>query len=87
MVAGGPSCNVALMHRTSRQRDGGGMSDESLDLVKLLFDQVGLTMTDEEYERFGRTYGWVRAQADGLYSADLDQEVPAVAFDPLRPYE
>lgn len=63
------------------------MPDDSLPIVKVLFDVAQITMSNEELEQFGRTYSWLRAQADALYREDLRQEEPSLSFDPLKAYQ
>lgn len=58
------------------------MAEDALGTVKLLFGLAQITMSDEELERFARSYPTLRAQADGLYREDFRQEAPALAFDP-----
>jgi hypothetical protein len=68
-------------------RQGGpSVADDDLQTVRVLFDQAQITMSDEELERFGRTYRSLRAQADALYRSELFDEAPALAFDPLNAY-
>lgn len=55
--------------------------------VKVLFDAAQITMSDEEREQFGCTYGSVRAQADVLDREDLREEKASLAFDPLEQYK
>jgi hypothetical protein len=62
------------------------MADDDLQTVKVLFDQAQITMSDEELERFGRSYRSWRTQVDALYREDLRQEMPALAFDPMNAY-
>lgn len=39
--------------------------------VKVLLDAAQLTVSDEEFERFARTYGALRSQADALYQEEV----------------
>jgi hypothetical protein len=62
------------------------MPADDLTTVKMLFDLAHITMSEDEYERFGRTYGSLRAQTDALYREEFRQEAPALSFDPLSEY-
>ncbi len=62
------------------------MPSDDLTTVTTLFDLAQITMSEEEYERFGRTFGALRAQADALYRDDLRSEAPILVFDPLSEY-
>lgn len=57
------------------------MPEDARQTVKLLFDLAAITMSDEELERFARSYPTLRAQADALYREEFRQEAPALAFD------
>jgi hypothetical protein len=50
--------------------------------VKVLLETAGITVSDEEFEKFTDSYPVLRAQADGLYLPHLEAEEPAVSFDP-----
>ena len=56
--------------------------DTSAATVKALLDAAGLKVSDEEFLRFATVYPTVRAQADALYLRELDDEDPALGFDP-----
>jgi hypothetical protein len=62
------------------------VASENLAVVKVLLDAAGVTVSEEELERFAASYATVRAQADGLYRPDLRFESPAVSFDPEAEY-
>lgn len=50
--------------------------------VEVLLAAAGLSVTVEEKARFVREYPIMRAQADALHLADVDEVVPAIGFDP-----
>lgn len=58
------------------------MTTDATTTVKALLDAAGLTVSDEEFERFVAVYPTLRAQADALYLRELDAEDPALSFDP-----
>ncbi|MBO0693407.1 MAG: hypothetical protein J2P58_10965 [Acidimicrobiaceae bacterium] len=62
------------------------MSGEDTTTVRMLFDLAGLSMSDEELERFARIYPTVRAGVDALYRDEFNEESPAMTFNPLTPY-
>jgi hypothetical protein len=49
--------------------------------VKALLDAAQLTMSDEEFELFVKTYPILRQGADGLYIPETRYEDPALIFD------
>ena len=57
-------------------------TDDTTSTVSALLAAAGLTVSDEEFERFVAIYPTVRAQADSLYMRELDGESPALGFDP-----
>jgi hypothetical protein len=58
------------------------MSTDAAVTVRALLDAAHLTVSTEEYERFVGMYPALRAQADALYLPGMDEECPALAFDP-----
>jgi hypothetical protein len=62
------------------------MPTDDVTTVAKLFDLAQITMSQEEIQRFARTFGSLRAQADALYRDDLRSEAPVVIFDPLSAY-
>ncbi|QGG94996.1 hypothetical protein [Actinomarinicola tropica] len=56
--------------------------DTAATTVKVLLDAAGLKVSDEEFLRFATVYPTIRAQADGLYLPELEDEDPALGFDP-----
>jgi hypothetical protein len=49
--------------------------------VKALLDAAQLTMSDEEFELFVKTYPALRQGADSLYIPETRYEDPALIFD------
>jgi hypothetical protein len=49
--------------------------------VKALLDAAQLTMSDEEFELFVKTYPTLREGADNLYIPETRYEDPALIFD------
>jgi hypothetical protein len=70
----------------SRSKENPTMVDNDMTVVKMLLDIAHLTVSEEELERFSRTYSAIRVQADALYREEFRSEQPALAFDPLSEY-
>ena len=60
--------------------------DTAATTVKVLLDAAQLKVSDEEFLAFAQVYPALRAQADGLYLAELEPESPAISFDPTVDY-
>jgi hypothetical protein len=54
--------------------------------MKVLLETAKVTVSEEEFEKFVDIYPVLRAQADGLYLPHLEDEAPAVSFDPTVDY-
>ncbi len=50
--------------------------------VKVLLQAQGITVEEEEFERFVRLYPAMRAAADKLYIPEARYEEPALIFTP-----
>lgn len=50
--------------------------------VKALLDAAQLTMSEDEFKLFVRTYPQIREGADGMYIPETRYEDPALIFDP-----
>lgn len=54
--------------------------------MKVLLETAKLTVSEEEFEKFVDIYPVLREQADALYMPHLEDEAPAVSFDPTVDY-
>lgn len=54
--------------------------------MRVLLETAKLTVSDEEFGKLVDVYPVMRAQADGLYLPHLENESPAVSFDPTVDY-
>jgi hypothetical protein len=54
--------------------------------VKTLLEASGLEVHDDEFIRIAQIYPLLRAQADGLYLAEVSEEDPSMTFDPAAYY-
>ena len=57
------------------------MTGDAAISVKALLEAAQLTVTDEEFELFVKTYPDLRAGADGMYLPEVRYEEPALNFD------
>jgi hypothetical protein len=62
------------------------LDNDDTTIVKVLLGAAQLTVSEEEFDRFLKSYPTLRAQADTLYRPDMGGEAPAPAFDPLVDY-
>jgi hypothetical protein len=58
------------------------MPTDAAVTVRALLDAAHLTVSPQEFDRFVALYPALRAQADALYLPDMEDESPALAFDP-----
>jgi len=57
------------------------MTSDAAISVKALLQAAQLTVTDEEFELFVKTYPDLRAGADGMYLPEVRYEEPGLNFD------
>jgi hypothetical protein len=57
------------------------MTDDTATTVRSLLGAAGLTVSDEEFELFVRTYPALRTAADAMYLPEVRYAEPALNFD------
>lgn len=59
-----------------------GPTESATETVTTLLKTAGITVSESELTKLAGLYPAVRAQADGLYLAELESVDPALSFDP-----